>query len=189
MSYARIARRIRVPLGFLFAAVYIWLARPSWPFLCVGAAIALAGVAIRAVASGHITKNDALTTTGPYAYTRNPLYFGSLVIAIGFTVAANNVWVFVIVAALFSAIYVPVIRSEEEFLRSKFPSFDAYAARVPRLVPTFKPADLRCTTSGLPAGDRVAFSWSRYRKHREYNALIGTVAMILALAAKMVWFR
>jgi len=178
MTYAKIARRVRVPLGFVLAAFYIWLAHPTVLSLFVGAVIALLGVVIRAAASGHITKNAALTTTGPYAYTRNPLYLGSIIIGMGFAVAARNAWIVIAIAALFIAIYLPVIASEEQFLRATFPGYDDYAARVPRLLPR-----LRKDT------DTGSFSWDRYRKHREYNALIGTLFMIAALAAKLVWLR
>lgn len=191
MTYSRIARRIRVPLGFALAVLYLWLARPTPRFIVVGALISLAGVAIRAAASGHITKNAALTTTGPYAYTRNPLYFGSIVIAVGFAVAARSIWIALAILVLFVAIYIPVIRSEEEFLRSKFPEFDAYARRVPRLVPYSRPK-----SAGPAPGPQIStpnaqgnFSWDRYLRHREYNALVGTLLMIAALVAKLVWLR
>lgn len=179
MTYSRIARRIRVPLGFALAALYIWLARPTWLSLALGAGIALLGVAIRAAASGHITKNAALTTTGPYAYTRNPLYLGSIIIGAGFAVAALNWWIVVVIAILFVAIYLPVIGSEEEYLRATFPGFDDYARRVPRLLPRFRKV----------TAETGSFSWERYRKHREYNALSGTLAMVIALAVKLVWAR
>jgi len=177
MSWSRIARRIRVPLGFAFAAFYLWRALPTWASIAAGAAVALLGVVIRAVASGHIAKNSELTTSGPYAYTRNPLYLGSIVIALGFAIAALS-WV--IVAALlllFLAIYVPVILAEEAFLRARFPEFDSYERRVPRLLPRFG--------NSPPTGG--SFSRHRYLQHREYNALIGTAVMIAALVAKMVW--
>jgi protein-S-isoprenylcysteine O-methyltransferase Ste14 len=188
MTYARIARRIRVPLGFVLAAVYIWLAHPTWLSLAMGAAIALAGVAIRAAASGHITKNAALTTTGPYAYTRNPLYLGSIVIGAGFALAALNWWIVLAIAALFVAIYLPVIGSEEEFLRATFPGYDDYARRVPRLLPRLRKDTGVAHPSRLCLGGG-SFSWERYRKHREYNALLGTMIMIVALAVKLVWAR
>lgn len=176
-TWARVARRIRVPLGFVFAAIYIWLARPTWWSINLGAGISLFGVLIRALASGHVRKNEELTTTGPYGYTRNPLYLGSIVIAIGFAVAARSLWVGVGLVVLFVAIYVPVIRSEEEFLRGKFASFDEYVARVPRLLPRITPA----------SSERGSFSRELYVQHREYNALIGTVVMVCALIAKLVW--
>jgi protein-S-isoprenylcysteine O-methyltransferase Ste14 len=176
-TWARVARRIRVPLGFVFAAIYIWLARPTWWSISLGAGISLFGVLIRALASGHVRKNEELTTTGPYGYTRNPLYLGSIVIAIGFAVAARSLWVGVGLVVLFVAIYVPVIRSEEEFLRGKFASFDEYVARVPRLLPRITPA----------SSERGSFSRELYVQHREYNALIGTVVMVCALIAKLVW--
>ena len=171
------ARRIRVPLGFVFAVLYLWLAHPSWGSLALGGAIALAGVALRALASGHISKDSELTTSGPYAYTRNPLYLGSVIIATGFAVAARSPWVVLAIVILFLAIYVPVIRSEEEFLRSRFPEFDAYARQVPRLL-------TRLTKKVTASG---SFSRQRYLRHREYNALIGTAAMMAALAAKLLW--
>lgn len=177
MSSSRVARRIRVPLGFAFAAVYLWLARPAWWSIAVGAVITLAGVAVRALASGHISKDTELTTSGPYARTRNPLYLGSMILAAGFAVAARSGWVVLILVALFAAIYVPVIRSEEAYLRAHFPEFEAYAARVPRLLPRLRSA----------SGASGAFSRERYLRHREYNALLGTAAMIAALAAKLLW--
>ncbi len=177
MTWSRLARRIRVPLGFAIAALYIVLAQPTPLSLSIGAIIASCGVATRAAASGHISKNSELTTSGPYAYTRNPLYLGSTVIAAGFAIAARSWIVVAILVALFIAIYLPVIRSEEEFLRSRFPAFDAYYRQVPRLWPTFSPYR---TAIG-------SFSRQRYLQHREYNALIGTAVMIAALVAKLLW--
>ena len=177
MTWSRIARRIRVPLGFAFAALYIWRARPTWLSLAIGAVVALIGVVIRAVASGHISKNSELTTSGPYAYTRNPLYLGSMVIALGFAVAALSWWIMLALVVLFVAIYIPVILAEESFLRSRFPEFDQYARQVPRLLPRLRP---HTATVG-------SFSRQRYLQHREYNALIGTAVMIAALVAKLLW--
>jgi protein-S-isoprenylcysteine O-methyltransferase Ste14 len=176
--WSRIARRIRVPLGFAFAVVYFWLARPTVISLFAGGAIALVGIAIRAAASGHVRKNEELTTTGPYAYMRNPLYFGSIVLALGFAVAARSVWIVMGMAAIFAAIYWPVIRSEEAFLRERFPEYQEYARNVPRLLP-------RLTAY---AAARGAFSWELYWQHREYNALLGAVAMMAALAIKSRWW-
>ena len=175
-TWPQVARRIRVPLGFLFAAFYLWLARPAWFSLAGGAVIAFAGVALRAVASGHISKNSELTMSGPYAYTRNPLYLGSMIMAAGFAVAALSWWIVLALAVFFAAIYVPVIRSEEAFLRSRFPEFETYARGVPRLWP--------CLRS--PSAAAGSFSRELYLKHREYNALIGTAVMLLALTAKLL---
>jgi protein-S-isoprenylcysteine O-methyltransferase Ste14 len=177
MSWSRLARRIRVPLGFAFAALYIFLAHPTPSSIGTGSIIALCGVAIRATASGHISKNSELTTSGPYAYTRNPLYLGSSVIAAGFAIAARSWIIVAVLIALFLAIYLPVIGSEEEFLRSRFPAFDDYARQVPRLWPSFR----------RYAEGAGSFSRQRYLQHREYNALVGTAVMIAALVAKLLW--
>src|SRR3974390_2777160 len=112
-EWSRVARRIRVPLGFALAIVYIWLARPTWASILIGSLVAVPGILLRALASGHVKKNEELTTSGPYAYTRNPLYLGSLIMAVGFALAARSAIIFVLMLAMFFAIYMPVIRSEE----------------------------------------------------------------------------
>ncbi len=178
-EWSRVARRIRVPLGFVFAVLYFWLARPTWRFLALGAVLIVPGLLIRALASGHVRKNEALATSGPYAYTRNPLYLGSLLIGIGFAVASRSWWVGVVLVVMFFAIYVPVIRGEEKFLREKFPEFEEYARRVPRMWPRLLPA------GGAQSG---GFSFELYVKHREYNALLGSVLLIAALIVKMTFF-
>ena len=178
LSWGRIARRIRVPLGFLFAVFYFWRARPDWRSLVLGGAVAAAGVFLRAMASGQVKKNEQLATTGPYAYCRNPLYLGSIIIATGFAIAARDLWVAIGIVGLFSLIYVPVIRSEETFLRQQFAEYESYARRVPRLLPK------TVWFPGLTSG----FSRELYLQHREYNALIGAAAMLAALVVKMLWF-
>jgi protein-S-isoprenylcysteine O-methyltransferase Ste14 len=174
-TWSRIARRIRVPLGFVFAAVYLWLAHPSPITLAGGSILVAAGLGVRAIASGQLRKNEELAITGPYSYTRNPLYLGSILIAIGFAVAAQSIWIWVLLLIFFVLIYIPVIRSEETFLRSAFPDFESYARRVPRLVPRW-------------SGESLTADFSRelYLKHREYNALIGAVLMMVALTVKML---
>lgn len=178
-EWSRIARRIRVPLGFVFAVVYFWLARPTWRFLGLGAILIVPGLLIRALASGHVRKNEALATSGPYAYTRNPLYLGSLLIGVGFAVAARNWWVGAALVVMFVAIYVPVIRGEESFLRTKFPEFEEYARQVPRMFPRITPASF--------TDDAGGFSLELYLKHREWNALLGAVAIMVALIIKMLF--
>ena len=175
-SWATIARRIRVPLGFGFAVVYFWLAKPSVKSIIVGVAVAIPGILLRALASGHVKKNEELTTTGPYAYTRNPLYLGSLIIATGFVLAARSWWIAAVAVVFFVVVYVPVIFSEEDYLRQRFPEFEKYAKQVPRLLPRLH----RPSSTG-------SFSAELYWKHREYNAILGALGMTAALVAKMIW--
>jgi protein-S-isoprenylcysteine O-methyltransferase Ste14 len=179
VEWSQIARRIRVPLGFLFAVVYFWLARPTWRSIALGAIVVIPGLFIRALASGHVRKNEALATSGPYAYTRNPLYLGSLLMGVGFAVAARSWWVGVALVAMFVAIYVPVIRDEEKFLRKMFPDFEEYSRRVPRMVPRL----IRVPNASSESS--AGFSWELYLKHREYNALMGALGMMAALVVKM----
>ena len=182
-QWQRIARRIRVPLGFATAAVFLVFARPKRRPLMLSLVAVGAGLALRAYAAGYVKKNAELTQTGPYAYTRNPLYLGSMLIAFGFTLAAGRVRLSVLLVALFLAIYWPTILSEEQYLRGVFPGFDAYAARVPRLLPRFTPAGV----SGEGEAGAGRFSPERYRHHREYNSVMGASALYLALLMRLWW--
>jgi protein-S-isoprenylcysteine O-methyltransferase Ste14 len=185
VSWTRIARRIRVPMGFVFALFFLLAAHPSVHSLLWSLLGTVPGVALRAYASGYVTKNTELTKTGPYAYTRNPLYLGSMLIAFGFAVAAHSWWTALALAVLFALIYFPTIRAEEVFLRERFTEYDEYAKRVPRLIPRLRPA--RVTGDGVKSG---GFSGELYRKHREYNAVLGTLGIYGVLLLKLfVWHR
>lgn len=177
LSWAKIAKRIRVPLGFAFAVLYLWLAKPTPTSVVIGLALVILGIFVRTVASGHVQKNEQLATSGPYAYTRNPLYLGSLILAIGFAITGRNWWIGSGIVIFFLAIYLPVIRAEEDFLRSRFAEFAEYARHVPRLLPRL-----------TPFGNRQSgFSSQLYWKHREYNAAVGACAIMAFLVAKMCW--
>jgi protein-S-isoprenylcysteine O-methyltransferase Ste14 len=179
-TWQKIARRIRVPLGFVMAAVFLVFAHPTARTLAWSLPLVLAGLWLRGYAAGYVKKNAELTRTGPYAHTRNPLYLGSMSIAFGFAVATGEWPLGVLLVALLLAIYLPTILSEEAFLRATFPVFDAYAERVPRLLPRLTPArfdDLTC-----PSG---RFAPERYLHHREYNALIGAAAIYAVLGLRI----
>jgi protein-S-isoprenylcysteine O-methyltransferase Ste14 len=183
-DWSRVATRIRVPLGFAFALAYLWFARPTWASLAVCGAITVIGLVVRAAASGHIRKNAQLAVTGPYAYTRNPLYLGSLLVALGFIIAARNWWIALAACIMFFLIYLPVIRAEEAFLRSTFTDYADYAAHVPRLLPRLTAFRSTTAEARAPAG----FSRELFWKHREYNAALGATLMMIALAARILWF-
>jgi protein-S-isoprenylcysteine O-methyltransferase Ste14 len=175
-SWSRIARRIRVPLGFIFAVVFVLLARPGRTSLIVGALVLVPGLVLRGLASGHVQKDKQLTTSGPYAYTRNPLYLGSLMLAAGFAIAARSWWIVGIMLLMFAVIYIPVIAGEERYLRQAFPEYDDYARHVPRFLP-------RLTRYG---SQQSAYSAARYWKHREYQASLGCAAILAILILKLI---
>jgi protein-S-isoprenylcysteine O-methyltransferase Ste14 len=178
-SWSAIARRVRVPLGFVFAVLYLWLATPTLKSILIGGALIVPGLIIRALASGHLQKNEQLATGGPYAYTRNPLYLGSLILSVGFALAARSWWIVGGIVLLFFVIYLPVIRAEEVFLRGRFPEFEHYAREVPSLFP-------RVSRFEKQSG---SFSWDLYWKHREYNATLGAAAIMAMLLAKLMMRR
>ena len=164
MTYSEVAKRLRLPLGFVLGIAYLVLARPLPLTLAVGGLIALIGVLIRAWASGHISKNERLATTGPYAHTRNPLYFGSFLIAAGFAVAAH--WaLLLVVVAFFALVYAPTMQRERANIAGRFPeAYEAYAANVPAFVP--RPTPWKATHPD----DGGGFSIDLYMKHGEWKA-------------------
>jgi len=172
----RLFQRVRVPLGFLFAIVFLLFARPTITTIVVGSAIAFIGVGIRAWASGHIRKAKVLAIGGPYAYTRNPLYVGSMIIGVGFTVAAGVWWLALLFCLLFIGIYLPVMRVEVNDMRRIFGAkFDEYERNVPLLIP-------RLTAWGN-SGEK--FDFQLYLQYREYRAAIGAAMVITILLVKL----
>jgi protein-S-isoprenylcysteine O-methyltransferase Ste14 len=161
-------QRWRVPLGFLCAALFILFARPRPVTLAVGAPISFVGLLLRAWGSGHLRKNDALATSGPYAYTRNPLYLGSFIMGLGFTIASGRWWLAVLFVALFLGIYLPVMRVESATLTQLFgSSFREYANAVPVFLPRVTPYRI--------GQARAGFDRSLYLRYREYQAALGLV--------------
>ncbi|MGH7663463.1 MAG: methyltransferase family protein [Gemmatimonadaceae bacterium] len=194
MNLSRVAGRIRLPIGFLLAALYLAFARPQPLTLLVGAAIALCGLAMRAWAAGHIVKNERLATTGPYAHTRNPLYLGSFLIAAGFAIAAH--WsLLLLVVAFFALIYIPTMERERARIREWFP--DEYA-EYERNVPAFVPRPLpwrdgaHKASSAAPRvestrsdDDEGGFSAVLYMRHGEWKAALGFVVAMAWLLYRM----
>jgi protein-S-isoprenylcysteine O-methyltransferase Ste14 len=170
--YADAVQRLRVPAGIVLAAALVFLAEPSRASLYTALPFAIIGLGIRAWAAGHLAKNENLSTAGPYALIRNPLYLGTLVAALGLAVASTKLTVFYLVAVVFLFVYFPVIEQEEAHLRKIFPGFAAYAKRVPMLIPGWPPAD---TLGG--------FRTNLYARNQEYKALIA-----FALAFAYLWW-
>lgn len=162
-------QRWRVPLGFLCAAVFLFFARPTPLALAAGACISVFGLAIRAWAAGHIRKNAQLATSGPYAFTRNPLYFGSFLLGLGFTIASGRWPLALLFAALFIGIYLPTMRVEATTMAQLFGSdYETYRRAVPLFFPRLTP---------YRQGDSAAvrFDGALYLRYREYRAALGLI--------------
>lgn len=170
--YADRAARLRVPFGFILVAAFAWFSKPSIRSLAIGLPISIFGLGLRAWAAGHLAKNRTLAQSGPYAYTRNPLYMGTLTVAAGLAIAGRSVWLGLVFATVFLLIYLPVIELEEQHLRKLFPDYANYAARVPTLWPRLG-----------AASKRDHWSPQIYRRNGEHQALLG----FLAGAAWLAW--
>lgn len=172
--YADFVARLRVPAGFILVAAFAWFSNPSERSLLWGLPVCVPGIALRAWAAGHLAKNERLTITGPYAYTRNPLYLGTLLVAAGLAVASRSLGLGILFALVFIFVYLPVIELEEQHLRKLFTAYAAYAVRVPALLPHW-------TVSPAPEGFRFAL----YIRNQEYQALAGFLTGALLLAWKV----
>ena len=164
---AQTLARGRVTLGFVFGAFVLGLAKPTWTSLVWGSAVALVGEAIRVWSAGHLEKSREVTQSGPYAWTRHPLYIGSSIIAAGLALAANSAIVAAMIAIYVGTFIPAAIRAEEAHLREKFGGdYDAYASR--RSVPVPRP-----------------FSLSRARANREHHTIAGVLLGLAILALKI----
>ncbi len=180
---SQLAARIRVPASFVLAAVYFAFSRPTPGWLAVGTVVALAGILLRAASAGHLAKNQSLAVSGPYAHTRNPLYLGSALAGTGFAIAGGRWWFFLLLLLFFAAVYWPVMRNETAHLSRLFgEAYVGYARAVPLFWPRF--------TAWRQAGAQPhPFQWERYRKNREYEALLAFCVIVAALWGKMLWMR
>ncbi|MGA2273005.1 MAG: methyltransferase [Bryobacteraceae bacterium] len=170
--YADAVARLRVPSGFLIVLVFAWLSRPSPVSIVWGVPVSLLGLALRGWAAGCLDKNRQLSTGGPYAHTRNPLYLGTLAAAAGLAIAARSPWLAVLFACVFLFVYLPVIQLEEQHLRHLFPEYESYAARVGALWPRLTPD---------PGSIHAAFRFRLYLQNQEYQAGAGFAAGLLYL--------
>ena len=165
-------QRFRVPLGFAIAAAVLYLAQPNGRSIAFGLPVAFIGAAFRFLAAGVIRKDSSLATTGVYAWTRNPLYFGSFMLAAGFAIMSASSVAAALLVIPSVVIYPAVIRREESHLAKLFPKeFDAYRVRVPRFIPR-------------PRSINISFSLEQYMSNREYNTLLGFVVVLAIFIIK-----
>lgn len=177
------SQRIRVPAGFAYAALFLVLCRPNPVAFFGGTALAALGLGIRVWAAGHLEKWKRLAVDGPYRYTRNPLYLGSFVMGLGFSVASASLLLLILFVLLFISIYLPVMRREERELDAAYGAkFTAYR----RLVPLFFPMPWR-RPGPVEPGSGSNFQWSKVILNREYQAVIGFVVVTLLVGLKMLW--
>jgi protein-S-isoprenylcysteine O-methyltransferase Ste14 len=173
--YSDAVARLRVPSGFLIVAAFAWFSRPTAQSLAIGMPFSILGLALRAWAAGCLYKDRELATGGPYAYTRNPLYLGTLLVAAGLVIASRSVWLGLLFTAVFMFVYLPVIQLEQQHLSGLFSEYGAYALRVPVLIPRWNPRPQHSQP----------FRWSQYRKNREYQAALGFAAGVAWLLYRL----
>jgi protein-S-isoprenylcysteine O-methyltransferase Ste14 len=179
VSVAQWLARWRVRLGYPLAIVVLWLARPIPRSIVLGALLGAVGLFLRAWAAGHLHKQQVLTASGPYAYTRNPLYLGSAILALGIAVAARSWVAAAILLGYFAAVYGVVMRREEQELRLHHgTAFDEYARAVPLFLP-------RLTAAKFALANTGSFSFAQYQKNREYRAAIGFLLLLMVLV--VIW--
>ncbi len=178
-KFAAWAARWRVPLGFVLGVVFLVLCQPTMFLLLVGGGVALAGILMRAYAAGCLDKDQRLATAGPYHFTRNPLYLGSLLVGLGFALAGRLPILGVGFVGFFLLVYWPVMRREERHLRRQFgEAYERYAQDVPLFFPVF-----RNRRAGRVSGEK--FRWQQYRRNHEYEAALGYAAAMAFLILKI----
>lgn len=177
-TWRRIIQRLRVSIGMLLALSLLLFSKPSMRSVLLGCSLAFIGLLIRAWAAGHIRKNAELAIHGPYAYCRNPLYFGSFLLGTGFTFASGVWWIGLVFIGYFFSVYIPVMQAEATDLAKLFgQGFQSYAASVPLFFPS-----LRNKSESVAQFDLIL-----YRSHREYQVIIGFVLALAFLTARIIF--
>ena len=174
--------RWRVRFSYPLAILVLWFARPTPHSIFWGVPLGLLGLFIRARAAGHLHKQKVLTVTGPYSYTRNPLYFGSAILALAAAVATQS-WISAAILGMYFALFYSIVmrREEAELRQHHGAAFDEYALAVPLFFPRLTPAKLSFVGPG-------SFSFDQYKRNHEYQAAIGFL-LLLAVLLAIWWLR
>ena len=189
MTLRQFAQRIRVPAGFVLAPLLFITARPTAASLVTGAVVAVIGLTIRGWASGYLKKNEELTVTGPYAHTRNPLYFGTFFLGAGVAIGAGTLLFTVLFVGLYLLIYLPVMFAEADTMRALFSrDYEDYSKQVPLFLPRLTPYREARNRQAASIGNQEGrgFDSSLYLRHREYRAAFGLLVVYVLLAVKLV---
>ncbi len=174
---------VRTKSAWLIVLPFFVLASPSSTSISVGLVVTAMGLLLRGWSAGTIRKGEILTTSGPYAFLRNPLYVGSLLVGAGLAVAGGSWLWLALFVGFFVAVYGPTVSAEAERLTEQFGQrYVDYSAQVPAFVPRLTP--FRGSESPSTAG---GFRWSQYGRNREWEALLGAGAAYVLLALKMAW--
>jgi protein-S-isoprenylcysteine O-methyltransferase Ste14 len=177
---ATFVARWRVRLGYPLAIAVLFFARPTPRSILAGALVGAMGLWLRALAAGYLHKQEVLTVTGPYAYTRNPLYLGSAILTLGAGIAMRFWISAVILFVYFIVVYFIVMRREEKELQLRHgAAFDEYA----RVVPLFIPRLTAVKASQVSAG---SFTLAQYKKNHEWQAAVGYLFLLAVLV--LIWY-
>lgn len=176
-----IVRSLRLATAWALGIAFLWMARPVAESVWIGGTIVLAGLAIRGWAAGVLEKDRKLTVSGPYAFTRNPLYLGSFLLGAGAAVAGGSPVFGIVFLGYFALAYGAVMAHERIGLEARFrDGYRDYRAAVPNFVPRLSPY----RPQPGPAIDTTGFSLARYMRNREYEAALGAVAAMVLLVLK-----
>jgi protein-S-isoprenylcysteine O-methyltransferase Ste14 len=176
-SWKQFAQKFRVPAGTVLGILFLLLMHPSARSLWIGAAITLPGCLLRLWAAGHIDKGRVLTQGGPYAMTRNPLYLGSFLMALGIILGGQGYWLLPLFGVFFATFYIPVMKAEAEHLLDIYgQEFVEYSKRVPAFFPLIRKAGAGAST----------FHWSRVIRNREHRNIVGLLVAEAILVLKFI---
>lgn len=167
-----------IPLLLLALSLVFHKSYGGWAAYSLGLGFVVLGEVVRFWSAGYIAKDAVIATGGPYAHVRNPLYFGSLLLAVGYgLVSGLGIWGVLFTVALFLVFHLAAILYEEKFLTQKFGQpYLEYVQRVPRLLPSPWP---RTTGAGR-------FTWAQSLKNREQTSALFALIFVLLLSLRFV---
>jgi protein-S-isoprenylcysteine O-methyltransferase Ste14 len=171
--------RWRVRLGYPLAVAVLYLSRPTPLSILLGALTGVIGLWVRAYSAGYLHKQEVLTIVGPYAYTRNPLYLGSAILALGAGIATRS-WISALILIVYFAVFYSIVmqREAKELQLRHGASFEEYARAVPLFIP-------RLTAARLSTDSAGSFSLSQYKKNHEWQAGAGFLFLLVVML--VIW--
>jgi protein-S-isoprenylcysteine O-methyltransferase Ste14 len=175
-SWQRKTRRIPLFIGALLLVIF---AKPQYPGILIGMVLIFLGEGIRIWAAGHLQKNEVLTVTGPYAYVKNPLYIGSILITAGFCILADNVYLLAAAFFMFCFHYIPYKKKVEgDRMKKIFGSqYEDYDGKVPDYLPRWTPY----------SNEKVSWQFRCLIENSEEGILLILLAGIVLILSRPYW--
>lgn len=176
-KFKKYFERYRAFIGIISLLIVLYFAKPNAKSIAIGFIFIMLGTFFRAWASGFINKNNELATNGPYALSRNPLYFGNFILGVGIAIASNQVFCYIIFAVYYFLFFPALMIMENKRMRDKFgKKYENWSKGLNSFFPGIK----KIKSGG--------FNISYYMNNKEYKVIYFSLFIVITLIFKALFF-